>query len=121
MVTSRSMAEAVFGKASAKLQILYLQTRSSLCRGKDRIAIEAKEKKAETRGESFLGRESYGNMTNFKTDVNVYDITRGFLGTTASRVRCDRMEVWGVLQREQSCLNTRLPTPRPNCIRDRIS
>lgn len=61
---------------------------------------EAKERTAEARGERAFSEEteSHGNTTNLKTDVNAYDTTRGFLGTTARRTRRQRKEVGGVFQ-----------------------
>ena len=62
--------------------------------------MEAKERMAEARRERAFSEktESYGNMINLKTDVNAYETTRGFLGTMARRMRCERTEVGGVLQ-----------------------
>lgn len=69
-------------------------------RQRGKISMEAKERMAEARGKRAFKEEteSYGIMTNLKADVNAYDTTRGFLGTTARRMRDERPEVGGQFQ-----------------------
>lgn len=122
MVTSHSTVQRLYLAKHLQTSKFSIDKLSqAFCRGKDRTAMEAKERMAEARGERAFSEEteSYGNMTNLKTDVNAYDI-RSFLGTMARRTRCERTETGGVL-RMPGMAPAEVSELRPNCVKDGIS